>query len=844
VVLAREAHRCGFEALRANDRALAIQWFERAHRLVPSAPLITLTLATVFLGYDDRRAQALFREIATNVDLREAWIGLSTACLRLGDRAGAASSIGHALRAHALQETAQSAAEAVVRDLGLEGWCGLLGSGRLVVGSDGDVQISVDGRVVTRPPTRVKWAKTRQISVTAHGRHLLGSPLDVAAIARTVGYIERVDSVVQGWAMHPSDPGTKPILTLCDGSGRVVGRIACMTEEVSIAGQPDGTAPWGFRLDVARLGEVVEPLRVIGRDGVDLLGSPVSSAAMTVAFPASSAKRATDPRAIAVIIPALRDRASASGYAEAVAGADAATDRVLVVTTDLDIVASIEPVGGVELVPYAGPQGFAAAANAGIAASGECDVVLLRPGVTLPPGWLESLASAALKSPDIGTVMAFSVDSGGGTHKGTAIQLDHQAVSETDSDAISVPYGEDYCLYIKRACLDEVGSFDVTAFAQDFGAVADFCLRARRFGWRHVATPNVVVAGRGHADWGPAGESLKRRNLLILRQRYPDFRDLDDAFSTDVHLVEAQRKIESARWKAGSAPGERAIVLIAHADGGGVSQRVGAAAQKYRDSGFRAIILSPTAVPGGGVATSVDGHRHLRFALPDEMPALTRFLRGTHPALVEVHHTLGHDPSIYDAVHGLSVPYEVHIHDYAWVCPRIALINQENRYCGEPDLAGCERCVALNGNLIGEDIAVAALRQRSAAFLAAARRVIAPSTDTAIRMRRYFPNLAVTVVPHENDTRVLARQASRGTGRICVLGGIGPHKGFDVLLACARDAATRGLALEFVVVGDTVNDRELLDTGHAMITETYAPAEAVDLGPVDIHREAITALAR
>jgi glycosyltransferase involved in cell wall biosynthesis len=512
-----------------------------------------------------------------------------------------------------------------------------------------------------------------------------------------------------------------------------------------------------------------------------------------------------------------------------VAAADAATVRVLVVATDLDSVASIAPVSGVELVPYAGPQGFAAAANAGIAASGECDVVLLRPGVTLPSGWLEGLARAAHAAPNIGTVTPFSVDSGVGTHQGTATQFDHQAVSETDSDAMSVPYGVDYCLYIKRACLDEVGTFDVTAFAQDFGAVADFCLRAVRFGWRHVAIPNVVVTGRGHTDWGPAGESLKWRNLRILRQRYPDFRDVNDAFSTDAHLVEAQRNIESARWHAASLPGERSVVLITHADGGGVSERVGAAARTYRDDGFRPIILRPTVVLGGAMITSVHGHRHLRFALPDEMRALTQFLQNTRPSLVEVHHTLGHDPSIYDAVHGLSVPYDVHIHDYAWVCPRIALLNGLNRYCGEPDLAACETCVARNGNLIGEGIAVAALRQRSAAFLSAARRVIAPSQDTAVRMRRYFPNLPVTVVPHGDDAHVVTTQPSRATGRICVLGGIGPHKGFDVLLACARDAAARGLALEFVVVGDTVNDRELLDTGHAMITGTYAPAEAVDL---------------
>ncbi len=827
--MAREAHRRGFEALRANDRALAIQWFERAHRLVPSAPQIALTLATVCLEYDDRRARALFRAIATKVDLREAWIGLSTACLRLGDEDGAAGSIGHALRGHALQDSVRSAAEAVVRNLGHAGWCGLLGSGRLVVGADGDVEISVDGRVVARPPTRVTWSKTRRISVTTDGRHLLGSPIDVAAIARTVGYVERSGGVIQGWAMHPSDPGARPRLTLIDGTGRVVGKIACSTGAVAIARPPGGVAPWGFRLNVARLGGFEEPLRVVGRDGVDLLGSPVSQRATTLAFPIASVKRATDPRAITVIIPALQDRTQALGYAETVAAGCAAAVRVIVVATALDIAAGIVPGGRVEQVPYDGPKGFAAAANAGIATSGDCDVVLLRPGLALPPGWLDCLARAAHAAPDIGTVMPLSVDSWEGAYPGTAIPPNHPASSETDSGAIDIPYGLAHCLYIKRACLDEIGIFDAATFAQGWGADADFCLRAHRSGWRHVAIPNLVVAHGADTDLEPGGESLRRRNLHILRQRYPDFLDWDDFFSTDVRLVAAQRRIESARWHAAALPGERSIVLITHADGGGVARRIDAAAQKYREEGFRPVVLIPAALPSGGVATAVDGHRHLRFALPDEMPAFARFLHGTRPELVEIHHTLGHDPSIYDAVHGLSVPYDVHIHDYVWVCPRIALLNRENRYCGEPDLTGCETCVAVNGNLIGEDITVAALRRRSAAFLAAARRVLAPSSDTAVRMRRYFPDLPIMVVPHDDDTRIVARPAPRGSRRICVLGGIGPHKGFDVLLACARDAAARGLALAFVVVGDTTNDRELLGTGHVMITGTYAPEEAVDL---------------
>jgi glycosyltransferase involved in cell wall biosynthesis len=156
-------------------------------------------------------------------------------------------------------------------------------------------------------------------------------------------------------------------------------------------------------------------------------------------------------------------------------------------------------------------------------------------------------------------------------------------------------------------------------------------------------------------------------------------------------------------------------------------------------------------------------------------------------------------------------------------------MGSENRYCGEPDLAGCEACIARNGSLTGEAIGVSVLRRRSASFLAKARRAIAPSGDTAIRMRRYFPALPITVVPHGDDTGFPLLSGSRGIVRICILGGIGPHKGFDVLLACARDAADRALGLQFLVVGDTTDDSKLLDTGRAHITGTYEPGEAVDL---------------
>jgi glycosyltransferase involved in cell wall biosynthesis len=61
---------------------------------------------------------------------------------------------------------------------------------------------------------------------------------------------------------------------------------------------------------------------------------------------------------------------------------------------------------------------------------------------------------------------------------------------------------------------------------------------------------------------------------------------------------------------------------------------------------------------------------------------------------------------------------------------------------------------------------------------------------------------------------------------VVTVGAIGIEKGFDVLLACARDAAARRLPLEFVVVGHTIDDARLIDTGRIFVTGEFAAEDA------------------
>jgi glycosyltransferase involved in cell wall biosynthesis len=375
-------------------------------------------------------------------------------------------------------------------------------------------------------------------------------------------------------------------------------------------------------------------------------------------------------------------------------------------------------------------------------------------------------------------------------------------------------------------------------FAQGYGEETDFCLRARRLGWRNVALPGLFVGHLSGTSFGANATHLQARNGRLIEQLHPGYAALIENYLARDPLADARRRIDLLSWRQRARRRPRSAILITHDDGGGVEQRLIRSARQHDQAGYRPIILRPAETADGATAIAVhdgvtDDLPNLVYAMPRELPGLLRLLRSTKAEMIEVHHFADYPPAIYDLVTQLGVPYDVHVHDYAWFCPRVSLVGAHDRYCGEPDLPDCEACVADNGHFLKEDIGVAALRHRSAGLLAAARRVTVPSDDTGTRMRRHFDGLATTTVPHEDDAAIVPASAPRRTGgrraSVCVVGAIGVHKGYDILLACARDAARRDLDLDFIVVGHTIDDARMLATGRVFVTGRFKPDEAVGL---------------
>src|SRR5690606_3522955 len=93
-------------------------------------------------------------------------------------------------------------------------------------------------------------------------------------------------------------------------------------------------------------------------------------------------------------------------------------------------------------------------------------------------------------------------------------------------------------------------------------------------------------------------------------------------------------------------------------------------------------------------------------------------------------------------------PWQVTVHDYLAICPRINLADEDGMYCGEPDASGCRKCLRVRRSDFGlPDIAE--WRNSHERLLAGAKHVLAPNEDVQERFARYFPNVLVEVRPHE-----------------------------------------------------------------------------------------------
>ena len=294
-------------------------------------------------------------------------------------------------------------------------------------------------------------------------------------------------------------------------------------------------------------------------------------------------------------------------------------------------------------------------------------------------------------------------------------------------------------MYLRRDCLSDVGVLDADVFGRGYGEEVDFCLRARRRGWTHRLAADVYVYHAGGLSFGADRAALFDRSQRLLELRHPGFARSIAQFGKRDPLHALRRDLDVRRLA--DFPG-RFVLLVTLAMSGGVKRFVTERSQAIRERGQFPLMLRPSAAGDSRSCelwTDAIDVPNLRFDIPREIPALRSLLLSLRLEGVEIQHFLHLDPRVIEMVRELKRPYDVYVHDYAWICPRVTLIDGSGQYCGEPAVSVCASCVKRNGSNLGEKISVPALRARSDIWLRDAHRVVAPSNDTAQRLKRHFP---------------------------------------------------------------------------------------------------------
>jgi O-antigen biosynthesis protein len=259
--------------------------------------------------------------------------------------------------------------------------------------------------------------------------------------------------------------------------------------------------------------------------------------------------------------------------------------------------------------------GFVGSVNRALSRLRGGDVVLLNADTVVPPGFVDRLKATAALSDDIGTVVPLSNNSEISDFpspnknnplgsRNDVMLLDRIATRSNKTVAVDIPNGTGFCLYITRACLNEVGGLS-ESFQRGYLEDIDLCLRAREHGFRNVCAPSVYVGHAGSRSFKAEKRSLVLRNLGVLDRRFPRFRSECAAFIASDPLRPAREAIER---RLPLAEGRPALILTGV---GALRAMVQQRANQLLADGQAVIVLE---------VISKNGQLRMSFSAADQAP--------------------------------------------------------------------------------------------------------------------------------------------------------------------------------------------------------------------------------
>lgn len=483
--------------------------------------------------------------------------------------------------------------------------------------------------------------------------------------------------------------------------------------------------------------------------------------------------------------------------------------------------------------------GFVQTVNKGMQIHGDRDVVLLNSDTEVFGDWLDRLYAHAYSDNAVGTVTPLSNNAEICSYpymvhdNNMALEVDYAtldtlAAGINKGRACELPTAVGFCMYIKRRCLRDVGTFDAETFGRGYGEENDFCLRATARDWKHLLAGDVFVRHIGGTSFSAEKSALVKKGLKKLNARYPHYAAAVRDFIRRDPAQPIRQRLDLARlWHAGK---DSNILMVNHSRGGGTERHVRELCTALEADHIGSYLLQPSVQDGCQLQLSHYGVPHapnLQFSLEYDRDRWFEAMLELGISHVHIHHLIGFPHRILDFLmeltSALGIRYDVMLHDYFTVDPRINLVDEDDFYTGEPPIEACEQLIERTHSQ-AEGMPVWQWRLHYARLLRGARQVFVPDQDVKTRMLTYVEDAQYVVRPHAEtfqDAPLLSRPAPAKDEvlQVAIIGAVSSIKGSNVVAALARDAQARHLPMHFTIIGHT-SHVEMSDGGMPNVTVT------------------------
>lgn len=469
-----------------------------------------------------------------------------------------------------------------------------------------------------------------------------------------------------------------------------------------------------------------------------------------------------------------------------------------------------------ELMVLANPEnlGFVKTVNLGMRLNKTHDVLLLNSDAEVSDYWLERIVAHAVMNPAVATITPFSNNATICSFPtiygkrvlptGVSLAAMNDAFYAANRHAsISVPSGVGFCMFIARACLDEIGLFDEEAFGKGYGEENDFCMRAQAHGWKNLLACDVYVFHAGEVSFQDSSTPGKKNALRIINQRYPDYETL---IRDHVTLAEADRLRIRAAASLFKSNGKTTWLMVNHALGGGTQKHLHELINVI-GSEINIVSINPVLTREHLVQVHLliqDEKLMFSFDCRFDSARFIEFLASCGCARIHYHHIIGFLPEFLDYLRNYAAPFDFTVHDYFTICPNINLIKGDT-YCGELGIAQCNTCLSESRQSYATEIV--AWRNRHSWLITDAQRVICPSDDTLQRMRRYYPTGNFVKRYHQDiEHPALRRERTirhKDSIRIAILGSLSIAKGANLVRDLLSLIHTESVNVSIRVIGSS-----------------------------------------